>query len=210
MIVASVHPEDVFRTAAVVVLAVVMAASWWRGERALRRLDARLPGVQQRVVDTFVGLWRLLMLAATAVAVVTVAGLWWAQDAADTAAAASAAAQQANYELCVESAVWQRSAVNAAETTANIVARELRNAETELADAETVLADTVALVADRHPDGSPPTDAEAFFLRSFQRDVDRAKATVDELTAELTDRRAVVARLETASLNECPPIPTGE
>lgn len=165
-------------------LVVVLVLGWWKGEHRIRRSPSTIEGV----VDLVVGLWRFLMLVVSVVAVVTVVGLWSAQDASQEAARNTKA-------LCESVSGWQSGAIEARRA-------DVRIAEAELADAEAEIVDAQVAIDNATAEGIIQNQ---FIGPYLMRDLRRATARKAALELELGARQAAVERFEVAEIDGCPP-----
>jgi hypothetical protein len=189
----------------VVILVAVMAWAWLRGEAHIRnRPDA---------TNLFVALWRLLMIAATAVALITAVALWTAQGASSTAEEVLAENRAITIRLCRQNREWQQAAIS-------FRTADVRIARSELDDANAELRDSQAAVEDAKQDAAQAVETgtvdNPFVVRYLEREraradreVERARLRRDDLNGELRRRRASLAELEELALDECPPEPPG-
>lgn len=169
----------------IVLLVLLLMWAWYKGERSMRRRVSE----PDDLARMFIALWRLLMLAVTAVAVVTIVGLWWAQDASDRASTATA-------RLCYQNQDWQQTAVDIRRADVRIASSELIDARAELADAQAAIADAKNLGVLDNP-----------FVASFlDRDVRRAQERIASLEEEEGRRAETLELIEANALDECPPL----
>jgi hypothetical protein len=193
------------RVVLLVGLVAVMGWAWIRGERWIRR--------RPDSVDLFVALWRLLMIAATAVALITAVALWTAQGANQTADEVLAENRAITVRLCRQNREWQEAAISFRTADVRIARSELDDANAELRDSQAAVQDAKADAAQAVESGSVDNP---FVVRYLERDraradreVERATIRRDDLNTELRRRRVSLAELEDLVLNECPPEPDG-
>jgi hypothetical protein len=194
------------RIVLLVVLVAVMVWAWVRGERWIRR--------RPDSVDLFVALWRLLMVAATAVALITAVALWTAQGANQTADEVLAENRAITVRLCRQNREWQEAAIGFRTADVRIARSELDDANAELRDSQAAVEDAKADAAQAVETG---TADNPFVVRYIEREraradreVERARLRRDDLTSELRRRRTSLAELEELVLDECPPDAEGE
>jgi hypothetical protein len=200
---------DIFTSWRAVIAGLIIAmmfASWFRGERAVRRY--RAAPTEAGLGALIIVVWRIVMVAATSLSIIAVAGLWVAQDASDEATAAAeasnltadAAAELAG-ELCRQNLEWQGGALDIRDADVRIVDAELRIARRELLDADDALEEAEDIVyADDEVSVS-----EQFFLDRYERDLKRAESKITELTGERIQRVESQTELASIALTECPP-----
>jgi hypothetical protein len=193
------------RIVLVVALVAVMMWAWFRGESTIRR--------RPEATRLFVALWRLLMIAATAVALITAVALWTAQGANRTATDVAFENRTITIRLCRQNFEWQQAAIGFRRADVRIARSELDDARAELRDALAAVEDAKADAAQAIETG---TADNPFVVRYIEREraradreVERARARRDDLTSELRRRRTSLAELEGLALDECPPEPEG-
>jgi flagellar basal body-associated protein FliL len=197
-----------FRVFMIAALIVVMVWAWWFGERIVNRyLPETTDDYQHRhrqLACLFVGLWRLLMICVATFAVVSVAGLWSAQDAGEKGEEAGEKAEAAAYEvalvtveLCENTRNWQEQALSIREADKRIANAEVADARAEVADAE--IAITAAKQSGEY--------ANAFVGPYLDRDLRRAQEHLVALLGEAQRRAVDYDTLEQLKLTECPPAP---
>jgi hypothetical protein len=193
------------RVVLLVGLVAVMGWAWIRGERWIRR--------RPDSVDLFVALWRLLMIAATAVALITAVALWTAQGANQTADEVLAENRAITVRLCRQNREWQEAAISFRTADVRIARSELDDANAELRDSQAAVQDAKADAAQAVESGSVDNPFVVRYLERERaradREVERATIRRDDLNTELRRRRVSLAELEDLVLNECPPEPDG-
>ena len=177
------------RIVLMVLLVAVMSWAWVRGERYIRRKPGQVP--------LFVALWRLLMLAATAVAIITAVALWTAQGAGQDADDANDRTRSMAVELCQQTREWQTQVLAGREADVRIAATEIKDAEAEREDAATAIAEA-------QKSGNYDNPFVAGFL---ERERIRARHRLESLTDELERRTLTLEELKATQLAECPPDP---
>jgi hypothetical protein len=191
------------RVIMLVLLVAVMAWAWFRGEGTIRR--------RPDATSLFVALWRLLMIAATTVALITAVALWTAQGASRTADEVLAENVAITTRLCRQNREWQQAAITFREADVRIARSELDDANAELRDSQAAVEDADADAAQAIETGSADNPFVARYLERERaradREVERATIRRDDLTAELRRRRTSLAELEDLVLDECPPEP---
>jgi hypothetical protein len=191
------------RVIMLVLLVAVMAWAWFRGEGTIRR--------RPDATSLFVALWRLLMIAATTVALITAVALWTAQGASRTADEVLAENVAITTRLCRQNREWQQAAITFREADVRIARSELDDANAELRDSQAAVDDANADAAQAIETGSVDNPFVARYLERERaradREVERATIRRDDLTAELRRRRTSLAELEDLVLDECPPEP---
>jgi hypothetical protein len=191
------------RIVLLVALVSVMSWTWVRGERWIRR--------RPDSVDLFVALWRLLMIAATAVALITAVALWTAQGANQTADEVLADNRAITVRLCRQNREWQQAAISFRTADVRIARSELDDANAELRDSQAAVEDAKADAAQAVESGAADNPFVVRYIERERaradREVERARLRRDDLTDELRRRRVSLAELEALVLDECPPEP---
>jgi hypothetical protein len=186
-----------------VLLVAVMAWAWFRGEGTIRR--------RPEATSLFVALWRLLMIAATTVALITAVALWTAQGASQSANEVIDENRAITIRLCRQNRDWQEAAIAVREADVRIARSELDDANAELRDSQASVEDANADAAQAIETGTADNPFVVRYLERERaranREVERATIRRDDLTAELRRRRASLAELEELVLDECPPEP---
>jgi hypothetical protein len=179
--------DVIVRTVLIAFLLCVCGWCWYRGEHTIRQRLA-VPDPYEPIVGMFIGMWRLLMLAVTAVAVISSLGLWWSQNAAT-------AAKQVTENLCESTVRWQQEALAAR-------VADVRIAEGELADARQEQSDATRAVETAEVSGEY---ANAFVRQFLDAEINRAGLRVASLETELDQRRKNLENLSGAAQPGCPP-----